>query len=199
LPIFAQNAYFHSMHLPSTLKFISAHSQSTLTVCSFCALLEYTQLQQNFKKSPSSNVSHQCQFIHYPRTLKNHIMKVHMKPYSCDQCTKTFTSKSTYEVHMRIHTGEKPFSCDQCTKSFCLNVTLQAHILEHLGNGLKPFACDQCGKNFSSAINLRTHMRIHTGEKPFVCSQCPKSFSTLHNLQRHLRVHTGEKPFGCSL
>ncbi|XP_073417002.1 uncharacterized protein [Dendrobates tinctorius] len=117
------------------------------------------------------------------------------KSFQCSECGLSFSSQSILETHQSIHTGDKPFSCSDCGKCFAMKANLVKHVKIH--NAEKPFTCLDCGKCFGIKSNLVKHQRIHTGEKPFTCALCEKSFGMKSNLIKHQRIHTGEKPFSC--
>ena len=119
------------------------------------------------------------------------------KPYECDVCEQTFSSKLDMTIHKRTHTGEKPYECDVCGKKFSLKSSLVAHKRIHTGE--RPYECDLCEKKFSEKSNLARHKRTHTGEKPNECEVCEKKFYRKSHLTRHKRPHTGEKPYECDV
>ncbi|KAM3939879.1 uncharacterized protein RB166_021883 [Leptodactylus fuscus] len=118
------------------------------------------------------------------------------KPFTCPECGKRYSTKTTLLDHHRIHTGERPFLCAVCGKCFIYKSNLSLHQRIHTGG--KPYACSECGKCYGRKSVLAKHQKIHTGERPFLCSECGKCFIQRTDLVRHQRMHTGEKPYSCS-
>lgn len=51
---------------------------------------------------------------------------------TCDLCSKKFSSKQNYEVHLKaVHENQKPYHCDKCNKSFPYLNSLKCHKLQH--------------------------------------------------------------------
>ncbi|XP_075729462.1 uncharacterized protein LOC142771619 [Rhipicephalus microplus] len=88
------------------------------------------------------------------------VMQQRHRPFRCEVCHYTSSSRWHLKRHQMIHTGEKPFKCHLCPMTFAL---------KH---------------------NMATHMRTHTGERPFRCEICPRTFSQQQGLKKHAIQHT---------
>lgn len=141
------------------------------------------------------------------------------KPFSCPECSKTFSQKAHLQEHLQCHSGEKLFGCSLCNHSFRWSKQLQRHMTSHQKQ--EGLSCTVCNKMFKWRYQLRVHQCVgaefsqphHNQMRPpsdcsslpvpvscegrrakrqFPCSQCGKVFSLKDALLRHLRCHTGQ-------
>ncbi|KNC26832.1 hypothetical protein FF38_12994 [Lucilia cuprina] len=115
--------------------------------------------------------------------------------YSCKFCENTYTEKTKYTNHMKIHIKDKPHECEICKKRFTTTPQLSRHMNSHTGN--RPYKCQFCEARFGDPSTKIKHERIHTNERPYKCNMCDKAFAYSNVLKVHLMTHTGEKPHTC--
>ena len=130
--------------------------------------------------------------------LKSHVsvlnsftIKVELRPFSCDSCSKQFKLKSHLKQHQILHARYLvcyPCKYGDCPRTFRRLKTLQDHHThDHLGRSRFQCRFTGCGHSYQSRSNLVIHERTHTGERPFVCNVCRFSFASKGNLKKHER------------
>ncbi|MCQ2820359.1 MAG: hypothetical protein MJ252_24090 [archaeon] len=132
--------------------------------------------------------------------LKNHFQTIHLQicPFKCtfEGCTKSFSSKSKLEVHLKFHEEERPFVCEICNKAFKAKIHLKTHLQFHTDK--RPFKCSLCSKDYKTKGHLKDHIKsFHEGIKEFECLICHRFFNRKSSLNAHKKLHLREKIFIC--
>ena len=113
-----------------------------------------------------------------PKAFRNNKKKGVSKKqslYSCQFCSKSFSTKTLLDRHLSFHV-EINTSCKICGKIFTKKWSLDEHLAVDHKEG-KPLSCQECGKEFKWERNLLAHMHLyHQEEKRRRCKFCPLTF-----------------------
>ncbi|KAH8329789.1 hypothetical protein KR074_009995 [Drosophila pseudoananassae] len=123
--------------------------------------------------------------------------KASLTVFFCDQCGKNITGKSSFDRHLRKHSGIRPFQCQTCPARFLSAGELKGHQVMHTGD--RNFPCRYCERSYVNYSGRMRHERTHTNDRPFACHQCGKTFTNSYILKNHMLIHTGERLFRCEL
>ena len=118
----------------------------------------------------------------------------------CEQesCEKKFTSKSTYDKHMKrthsINSKVKDQPCPDCPKMFYTRHEVSAHHKRKHGNMEKKYPCPNCDKMFYQTGDVKQHVKsVHLKIRDLACGHCDMMFSAKSNLKSHMKkMHPSE-------
>ncbi|XP_073812558.1 uncharacterized protein isoform X3 [Musca autumnalis] len=112
------------------------------------------------------------------------------KTFQCEKCSKTFSSKASFEHHMvakHVPREEFKFECPECKKKFSCENSLTEHQNNEHSSTLQDFVCDICGKSLPKLIALNVHKRkVHNPKKPAQCKYCGKWLATRASMNEHV-------------
>ena len=99
--------------------------------------------------------------FNFNHSLKLHVLKhAGRRPHQCPTCGKSYLTSSHLKYHIdAIHSETKRFVCNVCHKSFSYKTSYKLHRRLHTGD--RPFICPTCGKGFVTGGALREHQKIH--------------------------------------
>ena len=177
--------------------------------------LEHGQSFDEENRNELANQQEQTNYVEEQNdTNQRNIGTVHegnnpFRPFHCNICSTSFTSKMNLEDHLRnvhriINIDEhlikykyKRYNCHQCDKELKNTKTLRKHISEM--HDKKP--CAQCGKLYGATAMTRHIASAHIprNQSKFKCEVCGKGFVSTQSLKNHNNIHTGEKPYKCEL
>jgi len=122
--------------------------------------------------------------------LKSHL-RIHARPFKCENCSYRFPDRLQLTRHRYRHTGN---ICNLCAKAFSKRPLLLTHMRSHTGR--KSFVCPLCKRRFADRSGLFRHQKRHN---PFSWTHCQKQFLNQGGLLEHARIHLDSKktPHSC--
>ena len=83
--------------------------------------------------------------------------------FVCSYCSRQYTDRHRYEVHVRFHTGETPFKCPICNKGFRDSRKKKIHVRRH--NSALAHKCHLCPRSFEGKKGLEKHLNAHENNR----------------------------------
>lgn len=117
--------------------------------------------------------------------------------YKCDQCPKSFPTRSLYRRHQNRHAPKWSCPYDSCNFKGVYESRLNEHIAFRHTKECK-FPCNMCEQSFKTKSLLQGHVNVHN--RTYECGVCKNAFTTPSKLrEHHLRSHLQIKSkFACT-
>lgn len=112
------------------------------------------------------------------------------RPFSCDECGKTYRHAGSLANHKNLHKiGD--YHCNVCNSTYPNRLAMKNHLRLHFAQ--KKHNCQDCGKGFRTQRQLATHTTGGLCKGPqgpgqqmdYECDGCCEGFATAEELSAH--------------
>jgi len=140
-------------------KNVHSAKETPTFVCEHCGS-EASQCDCNSEQTKEKTVfCPECGKEMLSKNLSGHLhyhRQSALRPFICQECSKTFTHAASLKRHALIHTGEKKYVCKECGKQFHQKTALETHMKSHSSDRL---SCKGCDKKFLTRYLLNFHLK----------------------------------------
>ncbi|OWF34650.1 zinc finger protein 184-like [Mizuhopecten yessoensis] len=200
-------AFRQQAHLNSHYKIHSGEKPYSCNLCSL-SFTENSSLKRHIRihlgikpyKCDICDDAFVTSYLLKTHKTRRHEEKQNRATFTCDRCPKVYTSKETFNKHLRSHDPDTRISCSYCGQVCLTSSHLKRHINVHTRTDLcnlqtkdKPFECGICQKKYFNKKHLELHVVRHTQTEYFSCDTCDKAFDTRYKWKRHVRRSHFEK------
>lgn len=143
--------------------------------------------------------------------LINHMLKEHeseeKRNFTCEKCSKCFTTNYMYARHIKLHSSKRPLSCTVCEKRYSEEHRnlFELHVKSH-HTKVKVVTykqelrhqCQFCSKMVPTLRTLRKHQLFHhPTEFKYECQFCEMKYPNEAFFKAHISTHNKEGLFIC--
>jgi hypothetical protein len=124
-------------------------------------------------------------------TLKSHQRRAHSRTVKCQECPRTFSSKSGLLFHHKRQHLKESFDCKDCDLSFSDSFSLIDHV-RGIHEQSQSINCDKCEMVFPTKKSFYKHKYSEHTNNRWTCELCNAEFKAKFRLEQHQLNHHGK-------